>query len=215
MNIEDLRKPLNIKDIDFRVQSINKGGYATILAYKDARVDMNVLDNVVGALNWKREHFDNNTKCRVSIWNDSIKEWISKEDIGTKSNTEAEKGLASDSFKRACFNFGIGREIYDYPIIKVKLNSIEFANGKATWDFKLKEWVWSSQFVEGKLTYLMCMDENGGIRFSFGTKKVVKQKLTPEQYTATLGAKKENILAVIKKFDLTMKQSKELNELIK
>ena len=170
-DITELKKPLPIESIDFRVQSVNKGGYATILAYKDARVDMNVLDSVVGALNWKREHFDNNRTCRVSIYNPCIKEWINKEDVGTVSNTESEKGLASDSFKRACFNWGIGRELYDYPIISIKLDSTEFDNTtkKPTWNFKLKEWVWISEFKEGKLVGLAAKDQNGKVRFNHGS----------------------------------------------
>lgn len=214
--IKKLREPLSIEDIEFRVQSINKGGYATILAYKDARVDMNRLDSVVGALNWKREHFDNNTRCKVSIYNSIIKEWVSKEDIGTQSNTEKEKGLASDSFKRACFNWGIGRELYDYPLMQVKLTDKEFNKQtmKPTWDFKLKEWIWFSEFTNGKLTYLACKDNNGKKRFEFGTKK--KPKLTVEQFTATLEkGTKEQVLKVIKQFDLEEDQLKQLDEKIK
>ena len=173
MNIEDLKKPLPIESIDFRVQSVNKGGYATILAYKDARVDMNRLDEVVGAINWKREHKDNNKTCVVSIWNDASNQWVNKEDVGTQRNTEAAKGLASDSFKRACFNWGIGRELYDYPLIQIKLIINEFDNNtkKPTWDFKLKEWVWFSQFDNGKLTYLAAKDNNGKKRFEYGKYK--------------------------------------------
>jgi len=180
MNLKELQEPLKISDIDFRVQSINKGGYATILAYKDARVDMNRLDDVCGALNWKREHINNNANCIVSIWNEDIKQWVSKEDTGTESNTEQAKGLASDSFKRACFNWGIGRELYDYPFISIKLNSDEFEvkkdrNNKdrayATWNFKLKEWKWYSEFTNGKLTYLGCKDNNDKLRFKYGTLK--------------------------------------------
>jgi len=173
MNIEDLKKPLPIESIDFRVQSVNKGGYATILAYKDARVDMNRLDEVVGSINWKREHKDNNKTCVVSIWNDASNQWVNKEDVGTESNTEAAKGLASDSFKRACFNWGIGRELYDYPLIQIKLIINEFDNNtkKPTWDFKLKEWVWFSQFDNGKLTYLAAKDNNGKKRFEYGKYK--------------------------------------------
>ena len=59
MNLKDLSNPLPIESVDFRIQSINKGGYATILAYKDARVDMNILDRVCGVENWQREHFEN------------------------------------------------------------------------------------------------------------------------------------------------------------
>ena len=173
MDLTKLREPLPIQSIDFRVQSINKGGYATILAYKDARIDMQRLDDVVGALNWKREHTRENHNCIVSIWNENTNQWVSKEDTGTESNTEKEKGLASDSFKRACFNWGIGRELYDYPVIQIKLNDNEFdkATNKPTFNFKLKEWRWFTQFENNQLTYIGCKDEKGNLRFQFGTLK--------------------------------------------
>lgn len=176
MNLEDLKKPLEIKDIDFRVQSVNKWWYATILAYKDARVDMNRLDEVVWSMYWKREHFDNNTKCKVSIYNKEINEWISKEDVWTASMTEKEKWLASDSFKRACFNWGIGRELYDYPIIQVKLNEDEFdkTSWKTTWNFKLKEWIWKSAFIDWELKALACKDNNWVWRFKFWDMELLK-----------------------------------------
>ncbi len=180
VDFNELQKPLSIDQIEFRVQSINRGGYATILAYKDARADMNRLDKVCGILNWKREHTRDNKNCIVSIWCEDKKQWISKEDTGTESNAEAQKGLASDSFKRACFNLGIGRELYDYPVISIKLKDNEFKiennKVKATWDLQVKQWVWFSQFKDGKLIYLACKDELGGKRFSFGTyESVVKQ----------------------------------------
>lgn len=174
MNLKELSKPLPIESIDFRVQSVNKGGFATILAYKDARVDMQRLDDAVGALNWKREHARDNMNCIVSIWDEDKKQWVSKEDTGTENFTEKEKSLASDSFKRSCFNWGIGRELYDYPLIQIKLNDNEFdkATGKATFNLKLKEWKWFSQFdTNGKLSYLGAKDQNGKVRFQFGEYK--------------------------------------------
>lgn len=181
MNLDKLKEPLKIEEIDFRIQSINNGKYATILAYKDARADMNRLDEAVGALNWKREHINNNHNCKVSIYNPDIKEWVSKEDTGTESMTEKDKGLASDSFKRACFNWGIGRELYDYPIIQIKLNDNEVQETgrdkpkyRASFNLKLKEWKWFSQFVDGKLTYLACKDTNNKLRFSYGEYKNLK-----------------------------------------
>jgi hypothetical protein len=169
-----INTPLAINEIDFRVQSINKGGYATILAYKDARVDMNRLDAVYGVFGWQKKYelIDVNLFCSVGIYNETAREWIWKMDVGTESNTEKEKGQASDAFKRACFNLGIGRELYDYPLIQVKLLDNEFDKNtnKPTWDFKLKEWVWFSQFsVDGKLNYLACKDQNGKARFTWGT----------------------------------------------
>lgn len=173
MEIQKLREPLKIHEIDFRVQSINKGGYATILAYKDARADINRLDAVCTPLGWKREHTRDNANCIVSIWDDKNKHWVSKEDTGTESMAEKEKGLASDSFKRACFNWGIGIELYDYPLIQVKLNDDEFdkTTNKPTWNFKLKEWVWYSEFTDNKLTYLGAKDNHGKVRFQYGQLK--------------------------------------------
>lgn len=172
MDLKKLSEPLTIDQIEFRVQSINKGGYATILAYKDARVDMQRLDDVCTPLGWKREHLLNNANCIVSIWCKESGQWIGKEDTGTQSNTEAQKGLASDSFKRACFNWGIGRELYDYPVIQVKLNQNEFTvsgdKAKATWNLKIKEWLWYSEFTDGKLTFLAAKDDSDGLRFKWG-----------------------------------------------
>jgi len=172
MDIKKLSEPLSIDQIDFRVQSINKGGYATILAYKDARVDMQRLDDAVGPLNWKREHTNGNHNCIVSIWCSEKNQWVSKEDTGTESYSDSEKGLASDSFKRACFNLGIGRELYDYPVISVKLNADEFTTDgqkvKATWKLKLRDWVWYSEFKDGKVSFLAAKDDNGSLRYKWG-----------------------------------------------
>jgi hypothetical protein len=112
-------RKLKADEIECRIGQIKATGL-TLLLYKDARCDMNVLDETVGPLNWKREHTRENRNCIVSIYDEDKKEWISKEDTGTESNTEADKGLASDSFKRACVNWGIGRELYTAPFIWVK-----------------------------------------------------------------------------------------------
>ena len=182
MDLKKLSEPLTIEDVEFRVQSINKGGYATILVYKDARVDMNRLDSVAGRGFWKREHFTigSSMYCRVSIFNKDINEWVSMEDVGTPSNTEKEKGLSSDAFKRACTNWGIGRELYAYPNMQIKLNSNEFEiykdnnnrdRVKATYNLKLKQWTWFSVFEKDKIIKLLAKDEKGKERFSFGVEK--------------------------------------------
>ena len=109
-------RTLRADEIDCRIAQIKENGLSLLL-YKDARCDQNILDEVVGPFKWKREHTRDNRNCIVSIWSDDLQQWISKEDTGTESNTEKEKGLASDSFKRACFNWGIGRELYTAPFI--------------------------------------------------------------------------------------------------
>lgn len=111
-------RDLCAEEIECRVAQANEYG-VSILLYKDARCDQNILDETVGAMNWMRSHTRDNANCIVSIWDKEKNQWISKEDTGTESNTEKEKGLASDSFKRACFNWGIGRELYTAPAIKI------------------------------------------------------------------------------------------------
>jgi hypothetical protein len=201
MDLKELSKPLSIDEIDFRIQSINKGGYATILVYKDARVDINRLNAVCGSLGWERRHTRDNHNCIVSIWDDEKQHWVSKEDTGTESNTEKEKGLASDSFKRSCFNWGIGIELYDYPLIQIKLNGgtdqkqewwinpkkkDKWGNPKPDtgWGLHLKQWKWHSEFTEdGKLSYLAAKDEKGKVRFEYksGNTHTSGDEINPEK----------------------------------
>ena len=112
-------RDLRADEIEVRVAQAKESG-VSILLYKDARCDQNILDETVGPMNWMRHHTRDNANCIVSIWDKDKGMWVEKEDTGTESNTETEKGLASDSFKRACFNWGIGRELYTAPFIWVK-----------------------------------------------------------------------------------------------
>ena len=103
-----------------------------LLLYKDARVDMAILDETVGKMNWQRHHVgvNNNMFCVVDIWDDDKKCWVSKSDAGSESQTEKEKGESSDSFKRACVNWGIGRELYTSPPIWVNVSDSDYSQGQ-------------------------------------------------------------------------------------
>ena len=73
-------RTLKPEEIDIRVGNINSttyGTYASYLLYKDARVDMNILDETVGPMNWKKEYSRDNQNCTVSIYDQEKKEWIS------------------------------------------------------------------------------------------------------------------------------------------
>lgn len=124
---------LKAREIECRIAQVGKTGNGlSLLLYKDARCDQNILDETVGPMNWQRSHSRDNANCTVSIWDEKKGQWIAKEDTGTESNTEAEKGLASDSFKRACFNWGIGRELYTAPFIWITSQNCKITgdNGK-------------------------------------------------------------------------------------
>ena len=122
-------RTLRADEIDVRMAQVRPNGISLLL-YKDARCDMNILDETVGAFGWKREHTRDNANCIVSIWDEDKGQWISKEDTGTESYTEKEKGLASDSFKRACFNWGIGRELYTAPFIWIPADKCNIRDKK-------------------------------------------------------------------------------------
>lgn len=119
--IERTPRLLNADEIECRIGTI-KGNGCTLLLYKDARVDMKILDETYGVGNWQRTHevINGNLFCNIELWNDKINQWVKKQDVGTESYTEKEKGEASDSFKRAGFNVGIGRELYTSPFIWIQ-----------------------------------------------------------------------------------------------
>lgn len=124
---------LNPEEIECRVGTVMEQGI-TLLLYKNARVDQTILDEVFGICGWQRRHnmIGSELYCILSIWDDEKKQWVQKEDVGTESDYEKAKGAASDSFKRACFNIGIGRELYSAPFIYIPINKVQVSdkNGK-------------------------------------------------------------------------------------
>lgn len=159
---------LRADEIEARIQSVKSNG-CVVLLYKDARCDMNILDETIGAENWQRNHevINGNLFCNVGInikREDGFDHWVWKQDVGTESNTEKEKGQASDSFKRACFNWGIGRELYSSPFIWIKLDANEITNGKCYLKFIVKEIGYNEK---EEINKLVIIDESGKERFRF------------------------------------------------
>ena len=114
-------RPLHADEIEIRVGNVGQRG-AFLLLYQNSRCAMDILDEAVGASNWQRDHKEvkNNMYCGIGIWDSDKGAWTWKWDCGVESNTEKEKGEASDSFKRASVNWGIARELYSSPRIHVK-----------------------------------------------------------------------------------------------
>lgn len=117
---------LKSDEIECRVSVISEKGLSLLL-YRDARVDQKILDETFGMFGWKRSHqcIDGNLYCTVEIRDQETGEWITKQDVGTTGYAEKEKSQASDSFKRACFNWGIGRELYSAPFIWIPASKVQ------------------------------------------------------------------------------------------
>lgn len=173
-------RDLRADEIDCRVARCAEDG-AQLLLYKDARADMIILDEQIGTENWQREHYDckGNLFCRVGIrCND---EWIWKADCGSESNTEKEKGEASDSFKRACTNWGIGRELYTAPFIwinaedaKIEDSHRKTAKGETIYISKARFKLSYMEVKDKKITALE-ITSGGKVVYSFGMKKAMEK----------------------------------------
>lgn len=169
---------LHADEIECRVQQVDKqkGAWCSVLLYKNARCDMNMLDEVYGSNNWQRTHevINGQLFCNVDIWDEEKHMWIRKQDVGTESNTEAEKGRASDSFKRACVNIGIGRELYTAPHIFISLGQGEAQNGRMRTTFAVREIGYDDK---NNINKLVIIDNRGAVRYELGAK--IKQNPQP------------------------------------
>ena len=164
MNIRTLKA----NEIECRIGSLKNNGLSLLL-YKDARADMKILDETFGFDGWERSHevIDGKLFCTVKVWSEKRKCWISKQDVGTESNAEKEKGQVSDSFKRACVNLGIGRELYTAPFIWVNGNFDKYAK------FDVKEIAYNE---DREIKDLVIVDSEGNIVYEFKNGEQVKTK---------------------------------------
>lgn len=180
-------RALRADEVEVRIGTVSeKGKGCSLLLYKDARCDMSILDETVGSLNWKREHSNSNANCTVSIYNEKTGQWISKEDTGKESFTEKEKGLASDSFKRACVNWGIGRELYTSPFIWFAAGEVNIVkkgdtNKYTTYDrFSVTE----MEVVDGRIKKVTVVNETTKTTKSFYGKNISTTASKPAATTA-------------------------------
>ena len=196
--MEEIRL-LSKEDIDVRVAQTIAGNNkvrVNLLLYKNARVDMKIMDELFTPMGWKRTHklIGDRLYCCVEVYNPETKEWICKEDVGVESNTEAEKGQASDSFKRACVNWGIGRELYTAPKITIELNENEYTKDQNS---RIKVWAYFSVKSIGydsktrTITSLEIQDKYGNVRFSMGG-SVQQSQSEPSQAVKARRAAKAN-----------------------
>lgn len=198
-------RTLTAKEIECRV-GMSRETFCTLLLYKDARVDQRLLDEVVGPLNWQREHHvvNGNLYCTVSIFDEEKKMWVSKQDVGVESNTEKEKGQASDAFKRACFNWGIGRELYTAPNIFINLKADEYKNGKLSTKFYVSD----IDYTDGEITRLVIVDNRHNVRFTYGA--TVANKPQPQTSANEVEARRKKCLAKFAELGITSEQICEL-----
>ena len=204
-------RTLKANEIDCRVSQI-ESNWLSLLLYKNARVDMDILDETLGIMDWKKDYqlIDGQLFCTISIWDKDKEQWISKQDVGVESFSQEEKGRASDAQKRSAFCFGIGRELYSAPTIFItprkdmgKNTRKKDENGediyepefycknpneeKKKYDTKTRFYVSYIDYDENKkIKDLEIRDNKGNIRFSQLSRETEKELLKISQELTTL-----------------------------
>lgn len=168
-------RSLRADEVELRPAEV-RNGKTTLLAYQDARCGMNILDEAVGPFGWQKEYYEAKglLMCRIGIRNPATGEWLWKSDTGSESNIEADKGLASDAFKRAVVSWGIGRELYTAPKIVISLTDKDMYNGKLCQLFKVK----SMQVEKGTIVGLSIVDKWDNERFKYGDSQPISQPMS-------------------------------------
>ena len=175
-------RKLRADELQIKCTDTKFKGSATLLIYKDARVDQKVLDETVTPMRWQKDYkeIDGKIYCGVGIKNADNGEWIWKWDCGTEGNFEAEKSEASDAFKRACFNWGLGRELYDTPKLKIKCPDNYYYNDKMNMTFMVKSIEWNGN----ELADLVIVDKFNKVVYDYknlGVSTTVPNLETEEQ----------------------------------
>lgn len=183
-------RKLKANELQIKCTDTKFKGSATLLIYKDARVDQKVLDETITPMRWQKDYkeIDGKVYCGVGIKNADTGEWVWKWDCGTEGNFEAEKSEASDAFKRACFNWGLGRELYDTPKIKIKCPDSYYYSDKLTMTFTVKSIEWNMDtlvdlVIVDRNDHIVYDYKNGGTNLFNGQNNTAMRVTAPPQLT--------------------------------
>lgn len=162
-------------EIQVRPTDTKFKGSCTLLLYQDARCGMDILDESIGSDKWQKEYYEvkGNVYCKIGILTDNG--WVWKADCGMESNVDAAKGEASDAFKRACVSWGIGRELYSGPRIKIDCPDKYYYNDKLSMTF----YVHSIRYEGKTITAITICDRFDNVVFDWDCNNGVKGKNKP------------------------------------
>lgn len=170
-------RKLTAQEIECRVAQVTAKG-CSLLLYKTARVDRAILDELFGDL-WQNDFklIDGKMYGGIGIYNKELQQWLWRWDCGTESNTEAEKGQASDCFKRAGFKWGIGIELYSAPFIWLNIETEKNTNGKYQLKNKYAKFTVKSIDYDsnGTISDLFITDNANKVVYKFPPDKTIKR----------------------------------------
>ena len=176
-------RKLKADEIECRVAQVSAKG-CSLLLYKTARTDATILTENYGEL-WQNDFkvIDGKMYGGIGIWNKELNQWIWRWDCGVESNTEAEKGQASDCFKRAGFKFLIGQELYKAPFIFVQCDTVKDGSKYKLVNPYVKYSVQEIGYADnGDINKLKIVDDKKNVVFEMGKYTApVKEKKPKKQ----------------------------------
>lgn len=220
-------RALKAEEIECKVAQVSAKG-VQLLLYKDARCDKRILDETFGMMKWADcySEIKGNLYCSIMLYDEETGMWIQKQDCGIESAFgDKEKGEASDAFKRACFNVGIGRELYTKIFIWINAETVPSGkkdkSGKDIYKLKDQFKSWCVNYIETdnekeKITYIEIADaKTKQVEFKWGTKGQIKTENNKANITNTPANKKisETIVKTVEQPKVVNKE--QLYELMK
>ena len=208
---------LTPSEIQIRPTDTKFKGSCTLLLYQDARAAMDILDETVGPEKWQKEYYEvkGNVYCRIGILTDNGFVW--KADCGIESNVDAQKGEASDAFKRAAVNWGIGRELYSGPRIKITCPDNYYKDERLTMSFYVK----CIQYEGKRITAITVADRFDNVVFDWDYNNGLKAQKKPvesvktEKGTPPQQTTQNPVLEGLKAFCGQLKGSADKDELLR
>ena len=193
---------LEADEIECRVAQCSDKG-VQLLLYKTARTDAALLDEVYPDA-WQNDFKVIDGKMYGGIGIKVNSEWLWRWDCGTESNMEAEKGEASDAFKRAGFKWGIGAELYSSPFIWVKPDACKIIpadNGRGFKCFDRFKVTGIDYDANGRISFLAIDNVSRHCAaFLYGETKHVKESVQEGvQEKPTANGLRQQILAIAPK----------------
>lgn len=159
-------RELRPSEIECRIGQVSQNGKGiSLLLYKTARVDCDILDESVGELNWACKYYEckGTLFCSIGI-RTNTGEWVWKDNAGARTTIESEKGEASDAMKRAGFVWGIGRELYTAPFIWIPSNKLaSLVNDRGKWICRDRFEVAKIAIENRKITGLRIINSDTGL----------------------------------------------------
>lgn len=159
-------EPLKANQIEVRPTDTKYRGKCTLLLYIDSRCAADIMNETVGPMNWQIEYKDvaGLVYGRLSIWDEERNMWVYKEDTGSESNIEAQKGQSSDILKRCIARWGCDY-LYHTPKIKIACPDNYYYNDKMNMTFNVRE----IMFVGKECVKLVITDMFGNVAFDWNS----------------------------------------------